>query len=101
MKKGTKLVIVPKIMNVIGDWFKNKLKEKLLPQLMDRYDEYFDIFGEHVIELQEKYNIKDYMDKILHIIEINFHIITGIQMFVIPILKDTKKKYKIKKILIN
>lgn len=94
IKEGAKSVIVPKLITVLSDWFKSVLKDKLLPKLMNRFDEYFEIFGERVIELQEKYNIKDYMDKILHSIEISFHFITAIKTFVIPTLKETINKLK-------
>ena len=94
IKEGAKSVIVPKLITVLSNWFKSILKEKLLPKLLDRFDEYFEIFGERVIELQEKYNIKDYMDKILYSIEISFHGLTAIKAFIIPDLKKTIKKIK-------
>ena len=94
IKEGTKSVIVPKLINVISDWFKSILKNKLLPKFMARFDEFFLVFGERVIELQIKYNIKDYMDKILYSLEISFHCITTIKTFIIPPLKETINKLK-------
>ena len=61
---------------------------------MDRFDDYFLDFGESVIDLQEKHNIKDYMDNILYSLEISFHCITTIKVFIIPPLKEAINKLK-------
>ena len=94
IKKGAELIIIPKLVNILNDWFKTLLKEKLLPKLMEKFDDHLEKFGSHIIILQKKYKIKDYLEKILNGIETSFHIITVIQKFIHPILKETISKLK-------
>ena len=94
IKELERSVIIPKIITVLSNWFKEILKNKLLPELMERFDEFLKYLGENVIYYEKNYNIKYYMDKILYSIEISFHIITGIKTFIIPTLKETLKKFK-------
>ena len=94
VKTSTELIFIPKLVNVLNEWFKNLLKEKLLPKLMERFDDHLEKFGSHIIILQKKYNIKDYLNKVLKAIETSFHVITLFQKFINPILRDTISKLK-------
>ena len=91
---GINNIFIPKLMEILSDFFKKKLKEKLLPGLFERFDDYFEMFGEHLIILEKKYNFKGYIDTIIKIIRNSFHIITGIQIFIHPIIKNIINKIK-------
>ena len=93
-KEGFKIVIIPKFIDAVSDWFKNILNEKLLPLLLNKFDIYFEKLGTHIIILQKKYNIKKYADNILKKIKKFFHIIMDIQLLITPFLKDAIKKAK-------
>ena len=89
---GFNNVIIPKIIDLLSDFVKKKIKENLLPMILDRLDEHFEQFGEHIIILQKNYKIKGYFDTIIKLIRQFFHIITVIQKFIIPILKNLVNK---------
>ena len=92
IKTGIREVIIPKFIDNLSDWFKKILKEKLLPLLLNAFDQYFENLGTHLIILQEKYNIKKYTDCIFNKIKKFFYIICDIQKIVIPYLKQAMKK---------
>ena len=92
IKTGIREVIIPKFIDNLSDWFKKILKEKLLPLLLNAFDQYFENLGTHLIILQEKYNIKKYTDCIFDKIKKFFYIICDIQKIVIPYLKQAMKK---------
>ena len=98
LKYGTQVginnIIIPKLINILSVFLKEKIKSKLLPKMFERFDEYFEIFGEQIIILEKKYKFKGYIDKIIVKIRKSFHIITGIQIFVNPILKNFINKIK-------
>ena len=98
LKFGTQVginnIIIPKLTEMLSDFLKNKLKTKLLPGLFERFDDYFEMFGEHLIILEKKYNFKGYIDTIIVLIRKGFHIITGIQIFIHPIIKNFINKIK-------
>ena len=91
---GINNIIIPKLINILSDFFKEKLKSKLIPKMLERFDEYFEIFGEQIIILEKKYKFKGYIETIIVKIRKSFHIITNIQIFVIPILKNLINKIK-------
>ena len=78
---------MPKLIDILLNQFKNILNEKLLPPLLDKFDEIFENLGTHLIILQKKYNIKTYMDNCLKNINLFFNIICRIQKFIIPYIK--------------
>ena len=98
IKFGTKEtinnILIPKLINILSDFFKDKLKTKLLPELLSRFDDNFEKFGTQIIILQKKYNIKGFIDKLLDKIKKSFHIIIQIQTYIIPILRDFQNKIK-------
>jgi len=98
IKFGTKEtinnILIPKLINILSDFFKDKLKTKLLPELLSRFDDNFERFGIHIIFLQKKYNIKGFIDKLLDRIRKAFDIIVDIQLSIIPILRDFQNKIK-------
>ena len=94
IKEVIKSILMPKLIDILLNWFKNILNEKLLPPLLDKFDEKFENLGTHLIILQKKYNIKTYMDNFLKNINLFFNIICGIQKFVIPYIKKAIKNTK-------
>ena len=92
--ESVKSIVIPKLIDILLNWFKKILKEKLLPQLLNRFDECFEKLGTHVIILQERYNIKDYMETFIKRIKYFFKIIIGIQIYVTPILKKAINNIK-------
>ena len=93
-KEGINNILIPKLINILSDYFKDKLKTKLLPKLLSRFDDNFERFGIHIIFLQKKYNIKGFIDKLLDRIRKAFDIIVDIQLTIIPILRDFQNKIK-------
>ena len=93
-KEGINSLVVPKIIEILGNWFKDILKERLLPKLLDRFDKSFEKLGAHIIILQERYKIKDYTEIILNKVRICFHIITSIKVFLIPPIKNVINEIK-------
>ena len=94
IKAGINNIVIPRLINLLCDFVKDQIKKKLLPMIFDRFDEHFEKFGEHMIILQKKYKIKGYLDTLIKLIRQFFHIITGIQTFIIPILKNLVNKIK-------
>ncbi len=94
IKEVIKSIIMPKLIEILLNWFKNILNEKLLPPLLDKFDENFETIGTHLIILQKKYNIKTYMDNVLKNINRFFNIICGINKLVIPYIKKAIKNTK-------
>ena len=94
VKEGFKIIIIPRFIDALSDWFKNILNTKLLPLLLERFNQCFELLGTHLIILQKKYNIKNYIDNLLDKITKFFDIICGIQKLIIPYLKEAMKKAK-------
>jgi hypothetical protein len=94
IKIGIREVIIPKFIDNLSDWFKKILNEKLLPLLLNAFDQYFENLGTHLIILQKKYNIKKYTNCILNNIKKFFHIICDIQKIISPYLKESMQKAK-------
>ena len=91
---GINNIIIPKLTEILSEFLKDKIKTKLLPGIFNRFDDYFEIFGEHLIILEKKYNFKGYINTIIKCIRNGFHIITGIQIFIHPIIKNFINKIK-------
>ena len=51
IKIGIREVIIPKFIDNLSDWFKKILNEKLLPLLLNAFDQYFKNLGTHLIIL--------------------------------------------------
>ena len=45
IKEVIKSILMPKLIDILLNWFKNILNEKLLPQLLDKFDEKFENLG--------------------------------------------------------
>ena len=45
IKEVIKSILMPKLIDILLNWFKNILNEKLLPPLLDKFDEKFENLG--------------------------------------------------------
>ena len=98
LKQGVQIginnVIIPKLIDILSNYFKEKLKTKLMPDIFDRLDWFFERFGEHVIKIGQKLPIKKILNTLIKSIRYGFRIIIGIKIFVTPILKSYINKIK-------